>query len=76
MWQAEDVRKHCDKQRTFENIVTKAEISYDEQILNEAMFSISFNYKSFLEISIHFVYMLFKSSAADYKATRNSDWMP
>ena len=56
--------------------MTKVEISYDEQFLNEAMFSISFNYKSFLEISIDFVYMLLKSSAADYKDTRNSDWMP
>ena len=35
---AVDFRKHCDKQRRFENIVTKAEISYDEQFFNEAIF--------------------------------------
>ena len=65
------------QQLIFENIVTKADISYDEQFLNEAtMFSIFFNYKSFFEISIDVVYMLLKSSAADYKATRNSDWKP
>ena len=63
---AVDFRKHCDKQRTFEIVVTKAEISYDDTFLIEAMFSISLNYKSFLEISIDFVYMLLKSSAADY----------